>query len=142
MAQSTTIVNAKALITSIGGTAIAGSLASANLSVTMENSQFYTADGDFAAALVGKRQWSGVLNCYYSETAGEAYVLAVTAFEGSTSTALVMGVTGGGAGAENLTGNVYFTAMPYNFDATSADPVMLAIPFIGNGTLARADVGA
>ena len=140
MAQSTTIINAKALVIKIGGTAISGSAASATLAVTMENSQFYTADGDFAAALVGKRQWSGVLNCYYSETAGEAYVLAVTAFEGGTSTALVLGVAGVAVGDENLTGNVYFTSMPYNFDATSADPTMVAIPFIGNGTLTRADV--
>ena len=140
MAQSTTIINAKGLVTSIGGTAVAGSLASATLTVTMENSQFYTADGDFAAALVGKRQWSGTLNCYYSETAGEAYVLAVTAFEGGTSTALVIGVAGSAGGDENLTGNVYFTSMPYSFDATSADPVLMAIPFVGNGTLTRADV--
>jgi hypothetical protein len=140
MAQSTTIINAKGLVTSIGGTAVAGSLASATLTVTMENSQFYTADGDFAAALVGKRQWSGTLNCYYSETAGEAYVLAVTAFEGGTSTALVIGVSGSAGGDENLTGNVYFYSMPYSFDATSADAVMMAIPFVGNGTLTRADV--
>jgi hypothetical protein len=140
MAQSTTIINAKALVVSIGGTAISGSLASATLTVNMENSQYYTADGDFADALVGKRQWSGTLNCYYSETAGEAYVLAVTAFEGGTSTALVLGAAGVASGDENLTGNVYFTSMPYNFDATSADPIMLAIPFVGKGALTRADV--
>ena len=140
MAQSTTIINAKALVVSIGGNTISGSTASATLTVNMENSQFYTADGDFAAALTGKRQWSGTLNCYYSETAGEAYLLAATAFEAGTSTALVLGVAGVTAGDENLTGNVYFTSMPYNFDATSADPVMVAIPFIGNGTLTRADV--
>ena len=140
MAQSTTIINAKALVVSIGGNTISGSTASATLTVNMENSQFYTADGDFAAALTGKRQWSGTLNCYYSETAGEAYLLAATAFEAGTSTALVLGVAGITAGDENLTGNVYFTSMPYNFDATSADPVMVAIPFIGNGTLTRADV--
>jgi len=140
MAQSTTIINAKALVVSIGGNTISGSTASATLTVNMENSQFFTADGDFAAALTGKRQWSGTLNCYYSETAGEAYLLAATAFEAGTSTALVLGVAGVTAGDENLTGNVYFTSMPYNFDATSADPVMVAIPFIGNGTLTRADV--
>jgi hypothetical protein len=140
MAQSTTIINAKALVVSIGGNTISGSTASATLTVNMENSQFYTADGDFAAALTGKRQWSGTLNCYYSETAGEAYLLAATAFEAGTSTALVLGVAGVTAGDENLTGNVYFTSMPYSFDATSADPVMVAIPFIGNGTLTRADV--
>jgi len=140
MAQSTTIINAKALVVSIGGNTISGSTASATLTVNMENSQFYTADGDFAAALTGKRQWSGTLNCYYSETSGEAYLLAATAFEAGTSTALVLGVAGITQGDENLTGNVYFTSMPYNFDATSADPVMVAIPFIGNGTLTRADV--
>ena len=140
MAQSTTIINAKALVVSIGGNTISGSTASATLTVNMENSQFFTADGDFAAALTGKRQWSGTLNCYYSETAGEAYLLAATAFEAGTSTALVLGVAGITQGDENLTGNVYFTSMPYNFDATSADPVMVAIPFIGNGTLTRADV--
>jgi len=140
MAQSTTVINGKGLITSIGGTAIAGSLASVNLNVTIENSQFYTADGDFAAALVGKKQWSGTVNCYYSETAGEAYPLIVTAFDAGTSTAVVINVAGGGAGDEGHTGNVYFTSMPYNFDATSADPIMLAIPFVGNGTLTRADV--
>ena len=140
MAQSTTVINAKALVVKIGGTAISGSAASAALSVDMENSQFYTADGDFAASLTGKRKWSGTLNCYYSETAGEAYALAATAFEAGTSTALVLGVAGVAVGDENLTGNVYFTQMPYNFDATSAEPVMVAIPFIGNGTLTRADV--
>ena len=46
MAQSTTIINGKGLITSIGGTAIAGSLASVTLTIIIENSQFYTADGD------------------------------------------------------------------------------------------------
>ena len=140
MAQSTTIINGKGLITSIGGTAIAGSLASVTLTITIENSQFYTADGDFAAALVGKKQWSGVANVYYSETAGEAYPLIATAFDAGTSTAVVINVAGGGAGDEGHTGNVYFTSIPYGFDSTSADPIMLAIPFIGNGTLTRADV--
>jgi hypothetical protein len=140
MAQSTTVINAKGLVTSVGGTAIAGSLASVDLTVDMENAQFFTADGDFAAALVGKRQWSGTLNCYYSETAGEAYPLIATAFEGGTSTALVIGVAGNSAGDENLTGNVFFTSMPYSFDATSAEPTMVSVPFIGNGTLTRADV--
>jgi hypothetical protein len=106
----------------------------------MENSQFYTADGDFAAALVGKRQWNGTINCYYSETAGEAYVLMITAFEGSTSTAITVSVAGGAGGDEQLSGNVYFTGAPYSFDSGSADPVMMAFPFVGNGTLTRADV--
>jgi len=140
MAQSTTIKNAKGLLTSVGGTAIAGSLASVTLTVEMENSQYYTADGDFADALVGKRKWSGVVNCYYSETAGEAYPLIATAFEGGTSTAVVIGAVGAASGDENLTGNVYFTSMPYDFDATSADPIMLAVPFVGKGALTRADV--
>ena len=140
MAQSTTIKNAKALVVSIGGNTISGSTATATLTVNMENSLFYTADGDFAAGLTGKRQWSGTLNCYYSETAGEAYPLIATAFEAGTSTALVLAVVGVAQGDENLTGNVYFTSIPYNFDATSADPVMVAVPFIGNGTLTRADV--
>ena len=140
MAQSTTIINAKALITSIGGTAIAGSLASVDLTIAIENSQYYTADGGFADALVGKKQWSGTVNCYYSETAGEAYPLIVTAADAGTATAVVINVAGGAAGDEGHTGNVYFTSIPYNFDATSADPVMVAFPFIGKGTLTRADV--
>ena len=140
MAQSTTVINAKALVLKIGGTAVSGSTASANLTVVMDSSQFATADGDFYAALVGKRQWSGTLNCYYSETGAEAYALIATAFEAGTSTALLLGVAGVAVGDENLTGNVYFTSMPYVFDATTANPVMVSIPFIGNGTLARADV--
>ena len=140
MAQSTTIINAKGLITSIGGTAIAGSLASVNLTVAIENSQHYTADGDFADALVGKKNWSGTVNCYYSETAGEAYPLIVTAFDAGTATAVVINVAGGAAGDEGHTGNVYFTSMPYVFDSTSADAIMVSVPFIGKGALTRADV--
>ena len=140
MAQSTTIINGKALYVSVTAQDISGSLASADLTVTMENSQFYTADGDFAAALVGKRQWGGTLNVYYSETSNEAYDEIVTAFEGGTNTAIVVSVLGNDSTEEALSGNVYFTSMPYSFDATSADATMLSVPFVGNGTLTRADV--
>jgi hypothetical protein len=140
MAQSTTILNAKALFIGVGGNDVSGSSASANLTVTMENSLGYTADGDFAFALVGKRQWSGTLNCYYSETGGESYKLLATAFEGGTSTALVLSLQGNDSSEEALSGNVYFTSMPYSFDATSADATMVSVPFIGNGTLTRANV--
>ena len=140
MAQSTTILNAKALYVGVGGNDVSGSSASATLTVNMENSLFYTADGDFAAALVGKRQWTGTLNAYYSETAGESYKLLATAFEAGTSTAVVLSIQGNDSGEEALSGNVYFTSMPYSFDATSADATMVAVPFIGNGTLTRANV--
>ncbi len=140
MAQSTTIKNAKALFLSAGGQDVSGSLAGVDLTVDMENARHYTADGDFAFALVGKRQWGGVVNLYYSETASEAYDTCVTAFEGGTSTAIVLSVDGNDSGDEALTGNVYFTQMPYSFDSTVADAVMAAVPFIGNGTLTRADV--
>jgi hypothetical protein len=140
MAQSTTTLNAKALYVSVTAQDISGSLASANLNVNMENSQHYTADGDFAIALVGKRNWSGTLNVYYTETANEAYEEIVTAFEAGTNTAIVVSVLGNDSTEEALSGNVYFTSMPYTFDATSADATMLAVPFVGNGTLTRADV--
>jgi hypothetical protein len=140
MAQSTTIQNAKALYIGVGGNDVSGSAASAQLTVAMDNSLFATADGDFYAALVGKRQWSGTLNVYYSETAGQSYKLLATAFEGGTSTALVLSALGNDSTEETLTGNVYFTSMPYSFDATTADAILLAVPFIGNGTLTRANV--
>lgn len=140
MAQSTTIINAKALYVSVAAQDISGTLASAQLTVNMQNSQHFTADGDFAFALVGKRDWSGTLNIYYSETANEAYEEVRDAFEGGTSTAIVISVDGNDIGDEALSGNVYFTSMPYSFDSTTADANMLSVPFIGNGTLTRADV--
>ena len=45
MAQSTTIVNAKALYVSVAAQDISGSLASAQLTVNMQNAQHFTADG-------------------------------------------------------------------------------------------------
>lgn len=140
MAQSTTIINAKALYVSVAAQDISGSLASAALTVDMQNAQHFTADGDFAFALVGKRQWSGTLNIYYSETANEAYEEIRDAFEGGTSTAIVISADGNDSGDEALSGNVYFTSMPYSFDSGTADAIMVAAPFIGNGTLTRADV--
>lgn len=140
MAQSTTIINAKALYVSVGGTEVSGSAASAALTVAIDNALHATADGDFYFALVGKKQWSGTLNIYYSETAGEAYPLIATAADAGTSTAIVLSNAGNTSGDETLAGNVYFTSLPYSFDATTADATMLAVPFIGNGTLTRADV--
>ena len=141
MAQSTTILNAKALYVNVGAQTISGSTMSASLTVDIENSQHYTADGDFAFALVGKRRWAGTLNIYYSETVDtEAYGMLVAAFEGGTSTALVLSNSGNNAtGEETLTGNVFFTQMPYVFDSSTAAANMLAVPFIGNGTLTRAE---
>jgi len=140
MAQSATIINGKALYVSVGGQAIAGSTMSASLTVDIENSQHYTADGDFAFALVGKRRWSGTLNIYYSETATEAYAECVSAFEGGTNSALVISVAGNNSGDEALSGNAYFTQIVYPGDASTAAALQLAVPFVGNGALTRANV--
>ena len=140
MAQSTTIINAKVLYASVAAQDVSGSLQKADITVDAENAQHYTADGDFAFALVGKRRWAGVLTGYYSETANEFYDEVVTAFEAGTATAIVVSADGNDIGDEALSGNVRFTQMPYSFDSSSADAIMLAVPFIGDGTLARADV--
>ena len=140
MAQSTTIINAKQLYATVTTQDISGSLASVTLTVDMQNAQHFTADGDFAFALVGKRQWSGSFNIYYSETSNEAYDELVTAFEGGTNTAILIVVDGNDSGDESLAGNVYFTSMPYTFDATTADGIMMSVPFVGNGTLTRSTV--
>ncbi len=141
MAQSTTIINAKALSISLSGTVVSGSSVSATMTVTRESSQYFTADGDWAKALSGKRKASGVLTGYMSETAAEFYATAIAAFEAGTSVALILSPLGNDAsGEEAQTVNVILTAMPYNFDSASADPIGLAVPFLTDGAITRADV--
>ncbi len=141
MAQSTTIINAQALLISHGGTDVSGSSVSAEMTITRENSSQYTADGDWAFSLVGKRKVSGTLTGYYSETAAEFYAIMVAAFEAGTAAALILSPLGNDAsGEEANTLNVFVTEMPYKFDSASADAIPLVIPFIGTGAVTRADV--
>ncbi len=141
MAQSTTIINSQALSISLNGTVVSGSSVSATLTITRENSQFYTAEGDWALALSGKRKGSGVITGRYSETAAEFYATAIAAFEAGTAVALILSPLGNDAsGEEAQTVNVILTAMPYNFNSASADPIDLAVPFLTDGAVTRADV--
>lgn len=137
MAQSTTIINAKALYLSAGGTDISGSIAGITLAVDDENAQHYTADGGAAFSLVGKYRWGGTVNIYYSETSSEAYDVMVAAREAGTTLAMIASVAGNNMGDETLSGSIYVVGMPYAFDSTSPDAVLMSVPFIGTGALTR-----
>ncbi len=140
MAQSTTVQNAVDLVVTHGGTNVSGSLQSASLTVTRENAQHFTAKGDWAFALVGKRKGSGTFTGYYSETAGEFYATMVASFEAGTSASLVLSPMGNASGEEAQTVSVFITSMPYTFDSATANAIMLAVPFVTTGALTRADV--
>ncbi len=140
MAQSTTIQNAVAMSISIGGTDICGTTQSIDWSDDRQVAAFFTACGDGARHLVGKRTIAGTLNIYFSETAAEAYLLAMVAYENKTETAMIVSPTGGTAGNQQWTMTVLFTAMPMSFNPGGADPIAIAVPFVCQGLPTRAVV--
>ena len=140
MAQSTTIVNANVMSISVGGTDICGSTQSIDWSDDRQVAAFFTACGDGARHLVGKRTVAGTLNIYFSETAGEATLLVEVAYENKTETALVTSPTGGTAGNQQWTMTVLFTAFPMSFNPGGADPISIAVPFVVQGLPTRAVV--
>lgn len=140
MAQSTTIKNARVMSISIDGTDVCGSVQSIDWSDDREISSYFTACGDGARYLTGKRTISGTLNIYYSETAGEAYKLVAAAYENVTEAAIVTSPTGGNSGNEQFTMTVLFTGFPINLDPSSADAIAIAVPFVVQGVPTRAAV--
>lgn len=140
MAQSTTIVNSVSMSISVGGTDICGTTASIDWSDDRQVAAFFTACGDGARHLLGKRTIAGTLNIYFSETAGEAFLVLVAAYEAQTESAIIVSPTGGGSGNQQWTFTALFTAMPMSFNPGAADPIAIAVPFVVQGTGARAAV--
>ena len=140
MAQSTTIKNAKALVCNANSQDISGSISGVDLTLTIENSTFFTADGDYSLALSGKRSGSGVINAFYSETSNEAEDVLSAAFHSGDTISVVITPLGSTSGNKTWTFNALVTSLPMSLDAGAADPIGIAAPFITSGTVTEGTV--
>lgn len=140
MAQSTTIANAKALAVTLNSQNISGSMSSIDFNVTVANSTFFTADGDWSLSLAGKFSATGTINIYYSETSGEAEDICSAAFYNRTPVTLLFVPKGSTSGNKTWTVSVLLTGLPMQFDAGTADPIGIAVPFVTSGSLTEGTV--
>ena len=140
MPQSTTIKNAKALSITADGNDICGTLASVDFTDERQTAEFYTACGDYALFLTGKRKVTGTLNIYFSETSGEGYLTLADAYDAETEITLVLSPTGGASGNQEWTGTILLSSLPMSFNPGDAGPIMVAVPFLAKGAFTRAAV--
>lgn len=140
MAQSTTIKNAKALVVNANSQDISGSISGIDLTITVENSTFFTADGDYSLALAGKFSASGTINAYYSETSNEAEDVLSAAFYTRDTISVVVTPLGSTSGNKTWTFNALVTSLPMPLDAGAADPIGIATPFVVSGSITEGTV--
>ncbi len=78
-----------------------------------------------------------MITLVYSETSDEAWEEIVTLFDNGNDGAILVSPAGNTTGDVTFSGNVKFSEMPYVFNAQSADAIVVAVPFEGNGALTR-----